>query len=101
MEGLVNRWIQEAHPVQTRVMALAEAKAAGAVAMFGEKYADTVRTGLCAAAQHPSLVVTQRVGQRVVWHDLCIKHQTPCISGQHCSCDLTSLRQNNSQQWQV
>jgi alanyl-tRNA synthetase len=39
---MVNRWIQEAHPVQTRVMALAEAKAAGAVAMFGEKYADTV-----------------------------------------------------------
>ncbi len=43
VEALVNAWIQEAHPVETRTMALAEAKAAGAVAMFGEKYSDTVR----------------------------------------------------------
>ena len=40
----MNGWIQEAHPVQTREMALAEAKAAGAVAMFGEKYSDMVRS---------------------------------------------------------
>ena len=53
VETLVNRWIQEAHPVQTRVMALAEAKAAGAVAMFGEKYADTV------CAPSPSMVCKQ------------------------------------------
>lgn len=44
VEALVNGWIQEAHPVETRTMALAEAKAAGAVAMFGEKYSDTARS---------------------------------------------------------
>ena len=43
MDNLVNGWIQEAHPVETRTMALGEAKAAGAVAMFGEKYSDMVR----------------------------------------------------------
>lgn len=45
MEGLVNGWIQEAHEVTTTVMPVAEAKAAGAVAMFGEKYGETVRAG--------------------------------------------------------
>ena len=43
VESLVNGWIQAAHPVETRVMAIADAKAAGAVAMFGERYGDTVR----------------------------------------------------------
>ena len=44
VEALVNGWIQEAHPAETRVMPIAEAKAAGAVAMFGEKYGETVRS---------------------------------------------------------
>jgi len=43
VEGLVNRWIGEAHSVVTTEMDLAEAKAAGATAMFGEKYDDKVR----------------------------------------------------------
>jgi len=43
VEALVNQWIGEAHPVQVAEMELAEAKEAGATAMFGEKYADTVR----------------------------------------------------------
>lgn len=34
---------QEAHPLQTTVMDLNEAKAAGATAMFGEKYDNEVR----------------------------------------------------------
>lgn len=42
VEGLVNGWIQEEHDVTTCVMPIAEAKAAGAVAMFGEKYGETV-----------------------------------------------------------
>ena len=42
MEGLVNGWIQVGHDVTTSTMPIAEAKAAGAVAMFGEKYGETV-----------------------------------------------------------
>ncbi|MEN9259340.1 MAG: alanine--tRNA ligase [Thermostichus sp. HHBFW_bins_43] len=43
IESLVNTWIAEAHAAQVAVMPLAEAKAKGAVAMFGEKYGAEVR----------------------------------------------------------
>ncbi|PNW79843.1 hypothetical protein CHLRE_08g368900v5 [Chlamydomonas reinhardtii] len=43
VERLVNGWVAAAAPLETRVMDLAAAKAAGATAMFGEKYDDTVR----------------------------------------------------------
>lgn len=43
METLVNSWIQQAHDLQTMTMAIDEARAAGATAMFGEKYGDVVR----------------------------------------------------------
>ena len=43
VEGHINRWIQEDHPIQTEEMPIAEAKAAGATAMFGEKYGEVVR----------------------------------------------------------
>jgi alanyl-tRNA synthetase len=43
IERLVNREIRENHPVETRVMTLEDAKATGAIALFGEKYADRVR----------------------------------------------------------
>ncbi len=43
IEALINGWIVEAHDLQVRSMAIEQAKAAGAVAMFGEKYADVVR----------------------------------------------------------
>jgi len=43
VEALINGWIAEAHSLEVREMALEKAKAAGAVAMFGEKYADLVR----------------------------------------------------------
>jgi alanyl-tRNA synthetase len=43
VEGLVNGWIAQARPTDTRVMGLDEARAAGALAMFGEKYDDQVR----------------------------------------------------------
>ena len=43
VERLVNLWVNEASPLSTKVMGLKEARAAGAVAMFGEKYEDVVR----------------------------------------------------------
>jgi len=43
VEDLVNARIVENNAVQTEVLPIAEAKAAGAMAFFGEKYADTVR----------------------------------------------------------
>ncbi|WIA43658.1 hypothetical protein OEZ86_010096 [Tetradesmus obliquus] len=43
VEALVNGWVADASPTTTAVMGLKEARAAGAVAMFGEKYEDTVR----------------------------------------------------------
>ncbi|WP_026097541.1 alanine--tRNA ligase [Baaleninema simplex] len=43
VEDLVNTWIAEAHSAQVAEMPLEDAKAKGAVAMFGEKYADVVR----------------------------------------------------------
>ncbi|HHP7243875.1 MAG TPA: alanine--tRNA ligase [Elainellaceae cyanobacterium] len=43
IEDLINTWIAEAHEADISVMPLTEAKAKGAIAMFGEKYADSVR----------------------------------------------------------
>eukprot|EP00879_Flechtneria_rotunda_P010587 GHRR01011067.1.p1 GENE.GHRR01011067.1~~GHRR01011067.1.p1 ORF type:complete len:947 (+),score=379.68 GHRR01011067.1:1433-4273(+) len=43
VERLVNGWVADARPTISSVMALDEARAAGATAMFGEKYDDVVR----------------------------------------------------------
>jgi len=43
IEALINGWIADAHTLEVQEMAIEKAKAAGAVAMFGEKYADVVR----------------------------------------------------------
>jgi alanyl-tRNA synthetase len=43
VEELVNSWITEAHVADIEVMPIAQAKAKGAVAMFGEKYGAEVR----------------------------------------------------------
>ncbi|AFY45189.1 alanine--tRNA ligase [Nostoc sp. PCC 7107] len=43
VEEQVNTWISEAHSAKIEVLPLAEAKARGAVAMFGEKYGEEVR----------------------------------------------------------
>jgi alanyl-tRNA synthetase len=43
VEDLVNGWIRDNPSSETRVMKLEDAKKSGAVAMFGEKYGETVR----------------------------------------------------------
>ena len=43
VERLVNREIRENHMVETRIMALDDARGTGARALFGEKYGDRVR----------------------------------------------------------
>ncbi len=43
VEEIVNALIVQNSPVETRLMALEDAKASGAMALFGEKYADEVR----------------------------------------------------------
>ncbi|MFK0733321.1 MAG: alanine--tRNA ligase [Gloeotrichia echinulata HAB0833] len=43
VEEQINTWIAEAHIANIEVLPIAEAKAKGAIAMFGEKYGDEVR----------------------------------------------------------
>ena len=43
IERMVNREVRENHLVETRIMSLDDAKASGAMALFGEKYSDQVR----------------------------------------------------------
>ena len=43
IEDQINHWIAEAHDTQIEVLAISEAKAKGAIAMFGEKYGAEVR----------------------------------------------------------
>jgi alanyl-tRNA synthetase len=43
IEDQINTWIAEAHDAEAAEMPIAEAKAKGATAMFGEKYGDVVR----------------------------------------------------------
>lgn len=43
IEAQINTWIAEAYDAQISIMPIADAKAKGAIAMFGEKYGDEVR----------------------------------------------------------
>jgi hypothetical protein len=54
VEGIVNAEIFAAEPIVTEVMGLEEAKASGAVALFGEKYGDACAWSPRAAPTSPS-----------------------------------------------
>ncbi|XP_068656251.1 alanine--tRNA ligase, chloroplastic/mitochondrial [Aristolochia californica] len=43
IERLINKWISDSADLQTKLMSLVDAKRAGAIAMFGEKYGEEVR----------------------------------------------------------
>jgi alanyl-tRNA synthetase len=43
IERMINREVRANHLVETRIMSLEDAKASGAMALFGEKYTDQVR----------------------------------------------------------
>lgn len=53
VEDIVNVEIFAAKPVETAVMGIDEAKASGAVALFGEKYGDVVRVVSCGTEDKP------------------------------------------------
>jgi alanyl-tRNA synthetase len=61
VEDLVNGWIRDNAGAETKVMDLDEAKKAGAVALFGEKYGDRVRV----VSVHPQS--TELCGGTHVW----------------------------------
>jgi alanyl-tRNA synthetase len=52
IEDLVNAWVRDNTEASTRLMKLDEAKASGAVAMFGEKYGEEVRV----VSVHPASI---------------------------------------------
>ena len=57
IEVLVNRWIADATLLRTKVMPLTDAKMAGAIAMFGEKYGEQVKNSIDSC---PSVILTMR-----------------------------------------
>lgn len=63
IESLINGWIEDAALLQTKVMPIADAKRAGAIAMFGEKYGDQVK------------VTFVNFLNDVVYHPIQITHQ--------------------------
>lgn len=52
VEELANQWIQADVPVEWRVVPIAEARAAGAMMLFGEKYGENVRMVSIGAPSH-------------------------------------------------
>ncbi len=58
VEEIVNQWVYENHPVQTRVTSIQEAQERGAMALFGEKYGEKVRMVEIVDEEHPDKCVS-------------------------------------------
>jgi len=52
IENLINGWIGDGTLLQTKVMSLTDAKEAGAIAMFGEKYGEQVQVYFIVSSSH-------------------------------------------------
>ena len=72
VESLVNGWVQDSLPVQTKEMGLAEARAAGAVAMFGEKYGEVVRVVSVPGVSQELCGGTHVSGEGPPWWKVCL-----------------------------
>ena len=66
IETLINGWIAEAHGLLVEEMAIDQAKAAGAVAMFGEKYADAVLGGVPDPSDQGKVILVAVFGNKVI-----------------------------------
>lgn len=81
MERRINCWVAEGLPVETREMAVADAKAAGAIAMFGEKYGDTVRVRGNQHHPHPAATILSSF----LHMQLPTSHRGSCSSSSACA----------------
>ena len=85
VEKLVNEKIQAALPVTTQVMDIEEAKKSGAMALFGEKYAEKVRVvsmgdfskELCGGTHvaNTSAITAFKTGIRVRYRSRCTSYR--------------------------
>ncbi|MBI1388221.1 MAG: alanine--tRNA ligase [bacterium] len=62
IETRVNRWVYENHPVHIETTSIDKARERGAMALFGEKYGDIVRTVEVAGVDNPEPVSLELCG---------------------------------------
>ncbi|PHU10428.1 putative alanine--tRNA ligase, chloroplastic [Capsicum chinense] len=74
IEGLINQWIGDGMILETKVMSLTDAKGAGAIAMFGEKYGEQMKIGVIgrekALQQNNKSVTIAAIAMIYLWRRL-------------------------------